>query len=419
VTGRPRLLFIAPWFLFPANTGGRIRTRDILRGLKGGRYEITLVSPESEDGLAHGADVDSVCDRFVGWGPAKRGSWSAYTRMRHLPSRLPIPVISDWSAEGQKVIGAELARRPDIAVIDFAHTAVFTPDRLAVPSILFTHNVEAQIFERHAQVAANPMARAIWRNQWAKMVRFERAALARFDGVIAVSEQDRDIFIRDYGAGNVHVIPTGVDLDYFGASVEGARGPGSGAETLIFTGSMDWMPNIDAIEFFMNDIWPRIAARRGQARALIVGRSPPRRLIDQVRRRGLAIEFTGRVEDVRPYVHDALVYIIPLRVGGGTRLKVFEAMAMGCPMVSTTIGAEGLPLEPDRHYLRADGAEDFAQAAVRLLEDAPLRARLAAEARAHVAANFSSRSVAKAFEDICVTVAGAPEAPAMDREVGT
>lgn len=410
--GRPRALFIVPWFLFPANTGGRIRTRDILRGMKGGRYEITLVSPEPEEGAERSAEVESVCDRFVSWPNRQRGTMFAYTRFCHLVSKLPVSIATDWSVAAQRVIDAELATRPDVAVVDFAHTVVFAPRRLPVPSVLFTHNVEAQIFRRHAEVAANPLVRAVWRSQWAKMMTFERAALSRFDGVVAVSEQDREIFARDYGIeNNVHVIPTGVDLDYFGARPQAVAEPEG--ETLVFTGSMDWMPNIDAIEFFMDEIWLLIMAQRPQVRATIVGHTPPPRLVEQAKRRGYAIEFTGRVEDVRPYVHGAQVYVIPLRVGGGTRLKVFEAMAMGCPMVSTGIGVEGLPLEPGKHYMLADTASDFAEAVLKLLEDPGLRASTAQAARNHVAENFSSKGVAKAFEDICTQVVRS-RAPAPD-----
>lgn len=402
--GRPRALFIVPWFLFPANTGGRIRTRDILRGMKGGRYEITLVSPEPEEGAERSAEVESVCDRFVGWQTRRRGTMFAFTRFRHLVSKLPVSVATGWSVAAQRVIDAELATLPDVAVVDFAHTVVFAPRRLPVPSVLFTHNVEAQIFKRHAEVAANPLVRAIWRSQWAKMMTFERAALLRFDGVVAVSEQDREIFARDYGVeNNVHVIPTGVDLDYFGARAQTAAV--FEGETLVFTGSMDWMPNIDAIEFFMDEIWPLIIAQRPQVRATIVGRTPSPRLVEQAKRRGYAMEFTGRVEDVRPYMHGAQVYIIPLRVGGGTRLKVFEAMAMGCPMVSTGIGVEGLPLESGKHYMLADTAAEFAEAVLRLLKNPKLCAKMAQAARAHVAGNFSSKNVAKAFEDICAQIA--------------
>ncbi len=406
MTGRPRLLFLVPWFLFPANTGGRIRTRDILRGLKGGRFEITLVSPKPAQEPLPEAELASVCDQFVGWSQSEPSPLASYTRARFLFSELPIWVATDRSPAARRAIDAELKRQPDVVVVDFAHTAVLLPARIDVPSILFTHNVEAEIFRRHGGVARNFPLRAFWRSQREKMARFERASLRRFDGVVAVSEQDRDFFVTEYGANNVSVIPTGVDLAYFGAKAEpNSANPPVDGDTVVFTGSMDWMPNIDSINYLMADIWPRIVAEKPKSRFTIVGRNPPKRLIDTAKGRGLNWEFTGLVDDVRPYVWRSQVYIVPLRVGGGTRLKVFEAVAMGCPIVSTSIGVEGLPLEPDQHYLLSDDPEDFAAAVVRLLNDATLRDRLARQAYEYVRERFSSRVVAKTFEDICAGVA--------------
>ena len=406
MTGRPRLLFLVPWFLFPANTGGRIRTRDILRGLKGGRFEITLVSPRPAQGPLPEAELTSVCDQFVGWPQSDPSRLASYTRARFLFSELPISVATDRSPAARIAIDAELKRQPDVVVVDFSHTAVLMPARTDVPSVLFTHNVEAEIFRRHGDVARNLPLRAFWRSQRAKMARFERAALRRFDGVVAVSEQDREFFVSEYGVNNVSVIPTGVDLAYFGAKADpaSARPPADG-DTVVFTGSMDWMPNIDSVNYLMADIWPHITSAKPKAHFTVVGRNPPKRLIDTAKGRGLNWEFTGLVEDVRPYVRRSQVYIIPLRVGGGTRLKVFEAMAMGCPIVSTSIGVEGLPLEPGQHYLLADDPKDFAAAVLRLLDDAALRERLTRQAYAYVAEHFSSRVVAKTFEDICAGVA--------------
>ena len=409
MSARPQLLFVAPWFLFPTTTGGRIRSADILRGLKGGRFEVTLASPAPDDPAAFGDELSRACDRFVSWPAPRRGPLWSYTRLRHILADLPISVATDrWPAATAK-IAAELSRRPDVVVVDFVHTAVLMPPMPETPSVLFTHNVEAEIFRRHAEVAGNPMTQAIWCSQHRKMERFEDRILKQFKGVIAVSNRDASHFRSRYGVENISVIPTGVDLNFFqpppGQAAAGLNLAGE-TETLVFTGSMDWMANIDGIEFFMTEVWPILAAARPKLRFVVVGRNPPEALVEKARQRSLPWEFTGFVDDVRPYVHGAQAYVIPLRVGGGTRLKVFEAMAMGSPVVSTAIGVEGLPLEPGQHYLAADTAESFATEVLRLLDDAELRRRIAISARQHVEQNFSSQVVADRFDEICARIAG-------------
>src|SRR4029079_12593751 len=136
---------------------------------------------------------------------------------------------------------------------------------------------------------------------------------------------------RQYGVRDVSVIPTGVDLDYFTWQAPRASADADGG-TVVFTGSMDWMANGDGIEYFMDEVWPIVARARPRARCVIVGRSPPAPLVERARTRGLDWHFTGFVDDVRPYVREAQVYVIPLRIGGGTRIKVYEAMALGCPV---------------------------------------------------------------------------------------
>jgi len=266
---------------------------------------------------------------------------------------------------------------------------------------MFTHNVETEIFRRHAEVAGNPIKREIWRRQTAKMEQYERDLLRRFTSVVAVSERDQAYFQRVYQIDNVSTIPTGVDLDYFTYSRNAVLAQGDGG-TVVFTGSMDWLANIDGVEFLMDAVWPAVSSARPGARCVIVGRSPPPALVERARARGLDWEFTGFVDDVRPFVRNAHVYVIPLRVGGGTRIKVYEAMAMGCPVVSTRIGVEGLPVERDRHYLEADSGEALARAIVALLGDRERSARLSQQARKYVEENMSARRAAQVFEQICL-----------------
>jgi glycosyltransferase involved in cell wall biosynthesis len=393
---RRRLLLISPRFLFPMDNGGKIRTVQVLRGMKGGSYEIALASPVPPEGRDRFAvELAAVCDRFAAWPEPRRNPAFRVTRMRHLVSRLPVSVATDRSRPGRRVVDAELARRPDVVVVDFPHAAVLTPVALGVPSVLFTHNVESEIFRRHAALAVNPAMRAVWRDQLRKMERFERDTLRRFDTVVAVSDRDAAHFREAFGVVRAEVIPTGVDSEFFGYDSP------ADSECIAFTGSMDWMANIDAIDFFLTQVWDLVAREIPRARMKVIGRNPPGFLVEKARGRGVAWEFTGFVEDVRPHVRGCSAYVIPLRIGGGTRLKAFEAMAMGCPIVSTSVGVEGLPLESGRHYLRAETAPELAGALVRLLRDAGLRERIAREARRHVEESFSFLRAAQAFEEIC------------------
>ncbi len=400
MTARPRLLFIAPRYLLPADSGGKIRTGQVLRGLKGGHFDLTLISPAPDGAAARDAsELALMSDRFVGWPEAGRGPLYAYSRLRHLPSRLPIPVATDVSEAGRRLVAHELARRPDLVVVDFPHTAVLLPDVVAPPTVIFTHNVEAEIFARHEKVAGNSLRRAVWRDQFAKMRRFEREVLRRFDTVIAVSDRDRDYFRREYGV-DAAVIPTGVDLEYFGYEAPDASA--TAEPIIVFTASMDSAANIDGMQWFMDAVWPLVAADIPGARVTVVGRNPDPKLVQAARERNLPWTFTGFVDDVRRFVHEAAVYVIPLRVGGGTRIKAYEAMALGRPVVSTLIGVEGLSLEPGRHYLLADSAEAFARSVLQLLRDGALRLRLAAESRRLVEQSFSAHRAAEVFEAICI-----------------
>jgi glycosyltransferase involved in cell wall biosynthesis len=170
----------------------------------------------------------------------------------------------------------------------------------------------------------------------------------------------------------------------------------------MFLGSMDWLPNQDGIRFFCDEVWPEVIRQRPSATFQVVGRNPPPAVRALAERPGISV--TGSVPDVRPYLAQASVVVVPLLVGGGTRLKIYEAMAMAKATVSTTIGAEGLPVEPGTHFLQADTAAQFAQDIVRLLDDAPLRKRIGDAADAFVREHYGSETIARQFESICLDV---------------
>jgi glycosyltransferase involved in cell wall biosynthesis len=323
--------------------------------MKGGRFHVRLLSPALPEQVEqYRGELDQVADEWEYWPAASSEDRSRLVKARYVLSALPLSVAVDRNAAARVCVATALARKPAVVVADFVHSAALLPDAVApVPSVLFTHNCEAEVYERLAAQARNPVTRHVWRSQAAKMQRFETASLRRFDVVLAVAERDAERFAASYGRRGVITIPTGVDLDYFPFVLP------KGERRVVFTGGMDWPANIDGIEWMMSEVWPTVRAQIPNARMSIIGKKPPAHLV----RRAAGLpgwEFTGRVPDVRPLMAGADAFAIPLRIGSGTRIKAYEAMAAGVPVVSTTIGVEGLQVEQDRHYLRADAATDFA-----------------------------------------------------------
>jgi glycosyltransferase involved in cell wall biosynthesis len=394
----PRLTFFSSRFLFPTDSGGKIRTAQILRGLKGGAFRVRLVMPcRDEWRRTFANEIEGVCDELVTWPDVSRnGVLNKIRKASWVFKEIPIPVMSDWSRAGAKAVAEELSDEPDIVVFDFPHSVVLAPGNWNSPAVLFTHNVEVEIFKRHWQVAQTPMHKALWRNQYQKMYAFERRVLRRFDAIVAVSERDKDFFDSNFGVSDCHTIPTGVDTEFLGYCEPLNR------SQIVFCGSMDWMANIDAIEFFFAEIWPGIESELPAVKMKVVGRAPPESLVRKIERASSAWEFTGYVDDVRPHIAGADAFVIPLRVGGGTRIKAFEAMAMGCPVVSTSIGVEGLPIQAGEHFLCADTAPDFSASVVSLLANSERGQELSRSARRLVEAEFGFMHAAKKFEQICL-----------------
>jgi glycosyltransferase involved in cell wall biosynthesis len=315
---------------------------------------------------------------------------------RHVIDSIPYAVAKYRSAGYRAALDHQLATGSfDALVCDFLVPVVNLPDRLPCRTILFTHNVEAEIWRRHADAASNPIAKRLLAQQWSRMLRFEGDALSRFDLVLAVSDVDRDTFERLYPhrlRTSAHVVQTGVDTDYFTPS-NAAPTPGR----MVFTGSMDWLPNEDAMVYFCREILPRIRQAEPAASLSIVGRAPTPGVRKLAEDHG--VQVTGRVDDVRPHVAEASVYVVPLRIGGGTRLKIFEAMSMGKAVVSTAIGAEGLPVSDGHDIVISDDPARFADAVVRLMRDAQQRTALEHAARRLMVDHYDWSAVAEDFDD--------------------
>ena len=401
-----KILWLNAGLLLPLDKGGKLRTWHLMRNLAA-RHDITyLCFSDPSQTEEHRVGMFEVCQRLQTvprTDPAK-GTLRFYAdAARYVVDPAPYAVAKYRSADYAGRV-RELLRtgRFDAVVCDFLPPLVNMPRQLPCPAILFTHNVEAEIWRRHAETATNPVARQLLGQQWRRMLRFERDALAHFDLVLAVSEADRGTFERLYpGAlrAPVHVVQTGVDTQYFSPlSATPAR-----RAHLVFTGSMDWLPNEDGMLYFVRDILPLVRQAEPGATLSIIGRAPTpavRKLAEQH-----GIEVTGSVDDVRPHVAAGSVYVVPLRIGGGTRLKIFEAMGLGKAVVSTTIGAEGLPVTDGADIVIADEPAAFAAAVVRLIRDDAARTRIESAARRLVVEKYDWSAVAQDFEDALARVA--------------
>lgn len=409
-----KILWLNANLLLPLDKGGKLRTWHIMRELAQ-RHEITYLSfAEPSQTSADHDGMRDVCSRLetVPRTDAAKGTLRFYLDAAHyLIDPAPYAVAKYRSGAFRDRLRALLASSSfDLVVCDFLVPAINMPDRLPCRSILFTHNVEAEIWRRHVENARHAVSRRLLQQQWQRMRRFERSALSRFGLVLAVSEADKQTFERLYpGAVRrpIHVVQTGVDTQYFRPVPAASSNP-----HLVFTGSMDWLPNEDGMVFFVNDVLPHIRRVYPDVTLSIIGRAPTPAVQRLADRAGITV--TGRVDDVRPHVGAGTVYVVPLRIGGGTRLKIFEAMAMGKAVVSTTIGAEGLPVTPGQDILIADEPEAFAGAVVALLRDAGMRARIESEGRRLVVERYDWSAVAGDFERALQQI-GSAEAASRDR----
>jgi len=238
--------------------------------------------------------------------------------------------------------------------------------------------------------------KAMYKMEFRKMLRYEQKAVRKFHHVIAVSDNDRALMSQWVDSDRITTVPTGVDLGEFRPSADGVEPK----PIVTFVGAMDWEPNVDGVEYFCSEIWPDVKAEVPEAKLKIVGRNPDRRVQKWA---SDSIEVTGRVPSVIEYLQQSSTVIVPLRIGGGTRLKIYEAMATGKAVVSTTIGAEGLDVQHGKDIILADDAKSFAQAVIMLLRDRDLRRRYG-KAAAATASLYDWPAIGERFERILQSV---------------
>jgi sugar transferase (PEP-CTERM/EpsH1 system associated) len=396
-----KILWVKAGGLLPLDTGGKIRSYHML-GKLSCRHDVTFFTFYAEHANDSHGELGRLFTRVISYSlPVSRsksfGDLANYAR--HFFSGQPYQIVKYCQAKVAVALRELLKRETfDLIVCDFLVAAGIIPWNLPCPKVLFTHNVEALIWKRHFEVTRSPLWKAISWREWRTTARAERRYLNLADHVLTVSDADRDCFARLIERAKITVIPTGVDVNFFQ--------PAAGEEqlnALVFTGSMDWMPNEDGVFYFVEKILPRIRNQVPDIALLVVGRRPSARLLE-LSRATAGMQVTGAVEDIRPYVLRGSVYIVPLRVGSGTRLKIFEAMAMGKAVVSTSIGAEGLPVRPGRDIMIADSPDEFALAVVGLLQDHARRGRLGRAARELVVQGHTWDSVGYQLESVLETV---------------
>jgi glycosyltransferase involved in cell wall biosynthesis len=385
-----KVLVIDEEFPYPLNSGKRIRTFNLIRRLAE-RHEIIYLCREN---LENNDSVKGITIRRVSSPiPRKSGPWFYIRLALNLTSRLPYVVSSHYSDDFEHET-LKLAQAVDVVHCEWTPYAWSMRKLFPCPSVLATHNVESQIWERYYRNENNPFKKFYIHQQWQKLTRFEKWACSQFSQITAVSEKDKKTLEQQYGTKNVTVVPNGVDVNYFAPQESDIR-----PYNMVFTGSMDWRPNQDAVVYFLDSIYPLIQKNLPEVSFTVVGRNPPAWLA--TKGKGFRnVEFTGTVDDVRPYIARSSLYIVPLRIGGGSRLKILEALAMSKPVLSTTIGAEGLKVKNGETIAISDVPFSFAITAIEMMKRPERCAYLGENGRHLVVKEYSWDSIAVILEKV-------------------
>ena len=298
-----------------------------------------------------------------------------------------------WSSRMRDMVREVVESGVDMVHVDSVFLARYLHAAPGIPFILNHHNIESDLLLKRADLRGGRARRSFFQNEARKVARLECLWSPRAHANLVVSALDGERLRALVGDVPITVVSNGVDIDFFAADSSDAVE----AKRMAFAGGMDWFPNHDAMEYFARDLWPALIADDPARRMTVIGRNPPAALLD-VARRDDRVRVLGFVDDVRPHVRRAPIYLCPIRVGGGTRLKILDALAMSRALVSTAIGVEGLELLDGVHYLRAETPEQFVQQVRRLERDEALRMRLASAGRALVEQHYSWSVVADALD---------------------
>lgn len=396
-----RILFLTPQLPYPPQKGTALRNWGLIQGL-GERHDLSLLSFREPGKRVIEEPLASACERIVTVPQPERSRrqrlWEMLTASQpdmalRLASSTYEQTLRDWLAGSTfdvvQIEGIELAPYLDV-IRSAAHDALVVFD---------DHNCEYLLQQRAFLTDLYSPARwpaaAYSFVQWQRLRRYEADICRGADRVLAVSDADANALRRLVPDLDVKVIPNGIDTQAYGLGTTRTDQTGN---TMIFTGTMDFRPNVDAVLWFAEHVLPLIHAEVPDARFVVVGQRPHRRLAPLGRKP--AITLTGWVQDVRPYFSEGTVYVAPLRMGGGTRLKLLEAMALGTPIVATSLGAEGYPVQSGDQLILADSPTAFAEGVISLLRDEGLRADLRRSARSFVEERYDWSAIVPGVEDV-------------------
>jgi glycosyltransferase involved in cell wall biosynthesis len=384
------VLVVAPYVPYPPWFGGASRVYHLLRALAG-MHRVSLLCYGTSADLAGAGPLREACETVQVVPPPRGERWRRLYQARSLLGR-PYYYYAFYSRRMARALRDTLERRAfDVVQVEFSQMAYhdLPPGPLR---ILDAHNVEHLLLDRVGRQESQPVRRFYAELQARKFRPDEIRACRRMDGVLTTSGADRAVLAGEGVDTPIHVAPNGVDVEYFTPPDVPTPMP-----RLLFTGAINYAPNTDAVLCFCTDILPRIRAVVPEATFAVVGRKPPER----VRRLASpSVMVTGTVPDVRPFMRDAAVFVVPLRSGSGTRLKILEALASGCAVVSSSVGCEGLDVTDGQDILVADTPGAFADAVVRCLRDPDLRARLGARGRALVERWYRWETIGQAVSGV-------------------
>ncbi|MBC8491271.1 MAG: glycosyltransferase [Candidatus Marinimicrobia bacterium] len=382
---------ISPQIPYPPTAGAKIGTFNTIKYLRLKGVDITLLALTNEQNPPIG-ELASYCDVIPVYCDIRN---SVSGIIRSLLSPLPYNVFKYIHKNVIKSIDELLSSKSfDLVQLERLHTTHYgryIKNKYTIPVVMRLHNVESQIVGRYLQFIKNPLKREFLKMQWKRLKRYEDRNLAYFDKCVMVSEYDKDALIKR----NPEIKACGIHPGYEPKDIQKQT---VYPPEILFVGILDWLPNIDAITWFIQNVFPMIRRETPEVKLMVVGGNPPAKFKSEYSSSN--VEITGFVDDIIPFYQRASVFIVPLRSGSGIRTKIQESLLMITPVVSTSVGAEGLNLENGRHIIIADKAKDFADAVIGLIKDKKKAGEMAENGYNFALENYDPAKTADKFIEV-------------------